>query len=166
MTGSVRRRQGLAVATAATGLSLATNGCSFLFVRTPTPKSATEPGACERRSLAPVADGALSTLAALGILASGRPVLGADYSADVRLRHEPWLVRNGNLILSGVVVFGLSSTSYGIVKTSECNALRASASAPAPSPASTPDGGAADVSAPPPPQPPARPAVRQRADDE
>lgn len=166
------------LAAAATALAFATSGCSFLFVRKPTPKVARAPGSCEGRGVAAGADAVLSAFAAYRLLAPGSSLLAVDpidSSGGLKLYDsQPWIVRNSEVIWIPVLLVGVASMTYGIERTSECSDLRAaSARGLLPAGAAVPGSNAPGLRAAPtgpaarPPEGPGAAApVQQQTDDE
>jgi hypothetical protein len=121
------RRGARAFVAVATALAFATSGCSFLFVRKPTPEGARAPGSCEGRGIAAGADAVLAGFAAYRLAAPGSTLLAVNpiRSSGVTLyESQPWLVRNSYVIWLPVLLVELTSMTYGISRTSECIELR------------------------------------------
>jgi hypothetical protein len=163
------RRSGAGLVAIVASLAVGTGGCSFIFVRKPTPKVARAPGSCEGRGIAAGADAVLSAFAAYSLVASGGSLLAVEpaggFSGVKLYESQPWIVRHSEVIWIPVLLAGISSMTYGFVRTSECSDLRAASSRePLPAGAAVPRSDAPGLRTA--PTGPAAPAVQQQTDDE
>jgi len=160
-------------------LALGSNGCSFLFVRTPTPQTARVPGACEGRGIAAAVDAGLSVLLAVRLSQpDSNSLLAVRPAADDVLLRSTWVGRNRDAVEAGVfgaVLLTAASMTWGIAETSECSAMRAASPpellpgrppAPRPVPPVIRAAPAAPPAAAPPGAAPAAPPVPQQSDQE
>jgi hypothetical protein len=169
----VRRASRRRITTIALAVALSTTGCSFAFVRPPTPEVVmTDKAACGNRGLALAADALLTSAAVYRATYrsdSYFTIRAGGFPDDVTLRSS-WVGRNGATIALAVVPVFLASSIYGLIETTRCTEMRAALRPPSmgaarsrpftsPSPPAPPAAGAPPAPGPGPavPAPPAAP---------